>query len=206
MATLSELMNFHGSDKRIADHAYTPIYEFWLKDLEVNNMLEVGYGRGSSMRAWLDYYPNANIYCMEFADKEWREVWNSPKLELPRLNMIMGDSTMKESWDHVPYNLDFCVDDGSHLHSHMIDTFINGFPHVKSHGLYFLEDTHMNMESRYGSNTLIYDWLRERMIAQQNMRYETGGDFYKAQRFMDEFTQQIYSIHSYKSLVVFQKA
>lgn len=208
MDKLSYLAEAFGTDKRMADHAYTPIYEKWLSLLkdDVKSMLEIGFGGGASIKMWMEYYPMAKIYCMEYKDNEYEEVWNKPNLNIESLNLILGDSTKKESWDKVPYDLDFIVEDGSHFPQDQIETFKLGFPHVKSGGLYFLEDTHCGGEQKYGATTMLYDWVRDLMIRQQAFHVQTGGDFYKATPYMDDFTKQIFSISSYKSLIIFQKA
>jgi tRNA G46 methylase TrmB len=102
--------------------------------LVTNKMLEVGFGEGGSVKMWQEYFPNAEIYCMEYFDKEYAETWHSPSTDVPDLNVIRGDSTKPEPWLEVPFELDFIVDDGSHFPKDQMETFALGFSHLKSGG------------------------------------------------------------------------
>lgn len=206
MGKLTDLSILYGTDKQPKDHNYMPIYEFWLKDRNINNMLEVGFGPGASIKMWLSAYPDANVHCIEYMGEEYESVWNKPNLNLDKLNLVIGDSTKEETWKNIPFNLDFIVDDGDHHADSMINTFLSGFSHLKSGGLYFIEDTHCPFEKKYGATDKIYQWLYTAMIRQQASHVQTGGDFYKARMYMDDLTKDIYSLHSYKSLVVIEKA
>jgi hypothetical protein len=206
MGRLSDLAIKYNTDKQPKDHNYTPIYEEWLNKIDVKSMLEVGFGPGASMRMWLEYYPDSSVYCLEYGGEEYEQVWDKPNLDLPRLNLIMGNSTIKQSWEKVPHNLDFIVDDGDHHAEAMLATFYSGFSHLRAGGLYFIEDLHCPFESKYGATHLMYDWMYDIMLAQQAPHVQTGGDFYKARPYMDANARDIYSIHSYKSMIVIQKA
>lgn len=203
---LTELSIKYGTDKQPQDHNYMPIYEFWLKDRNIESMLEVGFGAGASMKMWLEYYNKSNVYCIEYMDNEHEQVWNRPDLNLKNLNLFVGDSTIPATWNQIPFDLDFIVDDGSHYPEDQLKTFMLGFSHVKKGGLYFIEDTHCGGEKKYGASMLVYDWVREIMINQQAFHVQTGGDFYKARHYMDSLTADIYSIHSYKSIIIIEKA
>ena len=78
---LTELMNFYGSDKggKNNHHNYSKYYSqiFYNKKNKIKNFLEIGLGTNNtelasnmgengkplaSLRAWRDYFPNAQIY------------------------------------------------------------------------------------------------------------------------------------------------
>ena len=123
------------------------------------------------------------------------------------LNLIVGDSTKKETWEQVPNNFDFIIDDGSHYPQHQIDTFLNGFSHLKSGGLYFIEDTHCNFENKYtGGNDVIYKWVFDYVIQQQTPGRNYDGNFYQSRGAMPDFVRDIYSYSFYKSTIVLEKA
>ena len=208
MSLLSDLADKYGTDKRYSEHNYVTIYErlFDHKRLKINKMLEVGYGSGGSVKMWMDYFPNADVYCMEYCDEEYKEVWHNPKLDLPDLDLIIGDSTKPESWVDVPNELDLIVEDGSHFPEHQIATFMNGFPHVASGGLYIIEDLHCSFEEKYGNTKMVYEKFFDYIIEQQTPGRNYGGNFYQCRGAMPEVVRDIYSYSFYKSIIIIQKA
>jgi len=208
MALLFDLADKYGTDKRFSDHAYVIFYEKLMepKRMTTNKMLEIGYGSGASIRMWMDYFPNADIYCMEYCGEEHKDVWHNPSLDIPDMELIVGDSTKPESWVDVPNNLDFIIDDGSHFPEHQIKTFLNGFPHVKSGGLYFIEDLHCGFEEAYGATSRVYDWVFDYIMKQQTPGRNFGGNFYQCRGAMEDVVRDIYSYQFFKSVIVFEKA
>jgi len=205
---LSELADKYGTDKRFSDHNYVEMYSDLLDDkrLTTNKMLEIGYGSGASIRMWQEYFPNADIYCMEYCDEEHKDVWHNPSLDIPDMELIVGDSTKPECWVDVPYNLDLIVDDGSHFGKDQMATFMNGFTHVRSKGLYVIEDLHCTLEQRYGATDEIYKWVFNMIMEQQTPGRNYGGNFYQCRGAMPEIVRDIYSYQFTKSLIIFQKA
>ena len=206
METLSELAERFDTDKKQSAHAYMKMYETWLANRKVDSLLEVGFGPGNSMKVWLNYFPNAKVFCMDNMGEEFEKVWHSPDTNLPGLNLIKGDSTDPATWLEVPYNLDFVVDDGSHRPEDQVATFMNGFSKLKSGGLYFLEDVHCNFDTRISETDKIFPWLNSLMINQQCKGYITEGDFYRFRGLMSWPSRDIYSFHAYKSVILFEKA
>lgn len=209
MSILFELAEKYNTDKQLKDHNYILMYERLMEEKRVttNKMLEIGFGEGGSAKMWMDYFPNAEIYCVEYFDKEHEEVWHSPSVDLPELNMIKGDSTNAETWLEIPNNFDFIIDDGSHHPDDQISTFLLGFSHLKSKGLYFIEDTHCNFEVKYtGGQDIIYKWVFDYIIQQQTPGKNYNGNFYQFRNAMPNIVKDIYSYRFYKSVIVFEKA
>ena len=208
MKTLTELAQKYNTDKQTKDHNYIQMYEDLLKGKEIFSMLEIGLGSGASALMWSEYYPNSHIHIMEYFDKEHVETWNSPQISAKNLIIHKGDSTKMESWVEIPYGLDIIVEDGSHYPDHQIMTFEHGFPHLKSGGLYIIEDTHCNFEQKYtGGKDVIYNWALNLVYNQQLPTYgNTNGNFYQLRNLMPLPVRDIYSYHFYKSVIVFEKA
>jgi hypothetical protein len=207
MATLSELANKYGTDKRPEDHNYTPMYEKLLSLIEVNSLLEIGLGSGASMRMWIDYYPNAKVYCIEDFGEENERLWGKADGNIEGLNLISGDSTIKETWDKVPFELDFIVDDGDHHPDSQIKTLVQGFSHLRTGGLYFIEDTHCNFTELYtGGKDIIYSSIFDLIVKQQIPRMSTDGNFYRNIPYMAAEARPILSYHFYKSIIALEKA
>jgi len=204
---LSELATKYGTDKRPQDHNYTPMYERMLGTIEVNSLLEIGLGNGASLRMWLDYYRGKDIYCIELFGDENKNLWEESDGIITGLNLIPGDSTLAETWEIVPNNLDAIVDDGEHHPDIQIATFMQGFSHLRKGGLYFIEDLHCNFTELYtGGHDIFFPWLFDLIINQETPSLNYGGNFYLATRSMSELARQIYSYHIYKSVVIFEKA
>jgi len=208
MGNLFKLAELYNTDKKMADHGYVLMYENLLEEkrLTAKRILEVGFGSGASVKMWLDYFVNAEVYCIEYFDKEYTDVWKSPSTEIQELNVVRGDSTKEDTWRGLPEDFDVIIDDGSHFPQHQIATFLNGFKHLKSRGLYFIEDTHCSFEEIYGNTDMIYKWVFDMIIKQQTPGRNYGGNFYQFRNAIDGIAKEIYSYSFYKSVIVFEKA
>ena len=106
---LKELFNKYKCDKS-SKHSYDICYE---KDFQTIknaniNLLEIGIFRGESMKAWLDYFPNANVYGIDIFDRI-----NPDKIEIlknPRVKYLKLDSTstiskeiLRQNWKATPF-------------------------------------------------------------------------------------------------------
>ena len=127
---LTEIMKKHSSDKGnlYQNHNYTDFYSeiFFHRRNEIKSFLEIGLGTNNvnlpsnmgsegkplaSLRAWRDYFVNANIYGADI-DK------NILKNE-ERINTFYVDQTKKESiqemWKNISKSdFDIIIDDGLH--------------------------------------------------------------------------------------------
>jgi hypothetical protein len=183
------------------------MYEKLLSLIEVNSLLEIGLGSGASMRMWIDYYPNAKVYCIEDFGEENERLWGKADGNIEGLNLISGDSTIKETWDKVPFELDFIVDDGDHHPDSQIKTLVQGFSHLRTGGLYFIEDTHCNFTELYtGGKDIIYSSIFDLIVKQQIPRMSTDGNFYRNIPYMAAEARPILSYHFYKSIIALEKA
>lgn len=213
MITLTELAKEHGTDKQESQHGYMKMYERELKTIEVNSFLEIGLGGGKSMKMWSDYFPKANLYCIEnYGCEENKQVWNNYKGEdITRLQLTTGDSSNKKTWENIPYGLDVIVEDGDHTPEIMVATFLLGFEHLRSGGLYFMEDTHVGFiqpEFYLNKHNYVYDWLFSLLINKEEAYNKTymPGNFYKQREQMNEIAREIFSYHIYKSVICFERA
>jgi len=208
--TLDDIARKHGTDKSSDYHNYIPTYEKWLSNRRINKLLEIGFGKGASARMWLEYLPEAEIYCIEYGGDEFEQKWQKPEVDVPRLNFRFGDSTNEGTWKNISADFDVVVDDGSHDPNDQIATFLLAFPKVKSGGLYFLEDTHCGFQEKYqkkyGDQEILYHWFFNRIIAQQTPGVAVGGDFYNSRPHIKGVAKDILSYHFYKSMIVFEKA
>ena len=153
---LTDLMNFHGSDKggKNNDHNYSEYYSeiFFYKRKKIKNFLEIGLGTNNtnlpsnmgsegkplaSLRAWRDYFLNANIYGADI-DK------NILKDE-ERIKTFYVDQTNPETISALFKQIgldkfDVILEDGLHEFNANICFFENAIDYLDDNGVYIIED------------------------------------------------------------------
>lgn len=154
---LAELFNKYGSDKD--RNGYAQVYHtlFSAKKYEHLNILEIGIGTmisgaassmvgyslagykpGGSLRAWRDFFPNAEVIgCDVQPDTQFSDE--------PRIRTFLCDSLNHDSVDNLMAKLgnikfDIILDDGLHYAEAQLQTLTNFYPHVKDNGIYIIED------------------------------------------------------------------
>ena len=163
MGALRELFDEYECDKGTKKHMYDRCYEPYMeaKRNEPINILEIGCFRGESTKAFLDYFPHANIYTIDIFERV------KPKdievLNDERCHWLKHDTTnaylptaMKNKWGDVKF--DFIIDDGAHWPEANRKTFESCFPFLKEDGVYFIEDVWM-LDRDYAAN---HSWVKRR--------------------------------------------
>jgi ubiquinone/menaquinone biosynthesis C-methylase UbiE len=141
---LDELFNKYGCDKA-SKHNYHTVYgkEFDHIRNDPINILEIGVFKGDSLRAWCDYFPQAQIYGIDIFKRV--AVKDIPVLQLDRVHWLKGDSTniaireqIKKQWSRVRF--DIIIDDGLHTPDANAKTLHNLYPLLKKTGRFYTED------------------------------------------------------------------
>lgn len=145
MTELGYLFNKYGCDKS-SKHHYDNIYHpqlMHLRDKPIK-LLEVGIFRGESLQAWLDYFPNAEIFGIDvFTRVDPKQI---AVLQNPRVKWFKMDSTSHGVTEALrafvgeDIKFDVIVDDGLHTPRANADTFSNLIPLLADDGKYFIED------------------------------------------------------------------
>ena len=162
---LTKLMNFYGSDKggKNNHHNYTNYYSelFSQKKNEIRNFLEIGLGTNNqkfssnmgpdgiplaSLRAWRDYFINANIYGADIDES----ILNNEN----RIKTFYVDQTNPQSIDKLFTNIgdikfDIILDDGLHQYDANICLFENSIRYLNKNGFYIIEDVHYKYKLRF---------------------------------------------------------
>ena len=108
-------------------------------------LLEIGVGGGESIRAWLEYFDKAHVYGVDIVSgtNEWNTVGGCTSNPLS-YTFVQGNQSDSAFWQQFikTYGGDWDVicDDGSHLSSDIMITFNSLMPHLKSGGIYEIED------------------------------------------------------------------
>jgi len=141
---LRQLFNKHKCDKGHR-HGYESVYEpdFEKVREEPINILEVGILRGESIKAWVEYFPNATIYGIDNFSRVSANTISI--LDHERVKWLSADSMspglkdhIKENWGSVKF--DFIIDDGLHTPKANAATFSNLYPLLKKGGIFYIED------------------------------------------------------------------
>jgi hypothetical protein len=203
MISLDEIMKRHGTDK-VTGHSYAGPYEIHFNKFRRKpiSLLEIGVGGyanphsgGHSLRAWKEYFPEAQIYSFDITDKT--------SLMEDRIEIFVGSQGEPAFIDSLlakTGELDLVIDDGSHICKHIIDNFNQIFPHVKPGGIYVVEDTQTSYwpELRGGSEKNTVDFFKD-LAHGLNYREQPG---YANHTYLDK---NITSIHFYHNLVFVYK-
>ncbi|WP_439656678.1 class I SAM-dependent methyltransferase [Lentzea sp. HUAS TT2] len=140
---LGELAVEHGSDKWGDLHWYTQHYERHFARLRTEpvRVLEIGIGGyddpdrgGGSLRMWQRYFQRGLVHGLDIARKN---------VTGPRIMTVLGDQSDAAFLDRLGRELgpfDVVIDDGSHVNEHVRTSFHALFPHVRTGGLYVVED------------------------------------------------------------------
>lgn len=157
---MNELAIKHGTDKSTHHHGYTRTYEPLFAPLRTNpvSVLELGWGGhedpdagGASALLWRDYFVHPKRV-VSVVDNEEKTI----TAKHAGVNFCLGsqadpDFIAQVAGEYGPF--DIVIDDASHLSSLTIKSFELLWKHVKSGGLYVVEDTHMAYHDfYYGKN------------------------------------------------------
>lgn len=119
-------------------HTYTPYYYSLLKSRRnrIKKVLEIGVGKGASLKMWRDFFPNAHIY-----GADYRQEW---LIKGDRIDSILCDQRRKEHLvsliQKTGSDIDLIIDDGSHRPRDQVFTCLTLMPLVKKGVIYVIED------------------------------------------------------------------
>lgn len=131
---LSDKVNRPGSK---AHHNYGPVYDRILEPYRdsATAILELGVLNGCSLRAWRDYFPNAEILGV---DNDLNRL-----VREDRIRSFLCDTTDRDKFilfSKTLPELDIVIDDASHLLTEQLFAIAALWPRLKSGGLYVVED------------------------------------------------------------------
>lgn len=153
---LSLLAYMHETDK-YGYHSYIRYYQKHFSPLRSKkiNLLEIGVGGyesptsgGSSLRMWKQYFPNGNIFGIDINDKSG--------VDESRIKTFRGDQSDTKFLSTVAEEIgciDVIIDDGSHINSHVIESFEFLFPLLADNGIYVVEDVQTSYWHNFGGSS-----------------------------------------------------
>jgi len=149
----------YGTDK-VTTHHYWFMYDKYLPIVREKRvkMLEIGlgcdmyYGPGKSYYTWLEYFPNVDLYYMEY-DADCAAKW-AAKVEGATIEA--GDQAdevflNKFMADHGT-DFDIIIDDGGHTMVQQMKSLQHLWKAVKPGGIYFIEDLQTSFMPVFGGD------------------------------------------------------
>ena len=152
LPNLTDLADRYGSDKGSAKHRYTELYNMLLQPYRTApvNFLEMGLQIGGpelghsqdrattdlpSVRMWLDFFTNAQIWGLDISDFSW---FSHDRFSFVRCDMDTRANIAAVAQGMPPMNI--IIDDASHASHHQQFGFLELFPRLNDGGLYIIED------------------------------------------------------------------
>lgn len=171
----------HGTDKSSKGHFYSTTYGMLFSDLRYNtgiSLLEIGIDKGDSLRAWEEYFTNAQIYGVDIIDCK--------KDDSARIKTFIGSQTDAKFLDGLFQEIDpkIIIDDGSHDSKDQIFSFEYLFPKLKSGGYYCIEDILCSYDGwgRWNQGENVMDRIRQ-MVGEVQMNGNIPGSALCANKF-----------------------
>ena len=162
---LTRLMNYYGSDKggKNNQHNYSSYYSeiFSYRRKDIKNFLEVGLGTNdvnlesnmgsdgvplASLRAWRDYFINANIYG---ADIDKKILDNESRIKTFYVDQTDPSSIYNLFQNIGDVKFDIILDDGFHNFEANICLFENSIEHLRKDGTYIIEDIYYKNQKKF---------------------------------------------------------
>ena len=162
---LKILMDSYGSDKggKNDHHNFAQYYSeiFYNKKNKIENFLEIGLGTNdtlvpsnmgkdgkplASLRAWQDYFSNANIYG---ADIDKNILKNENRIKTFYVDQTNPDS-IKNLFSQIgDKKFDVILEDGLHEYNANICFFENSINFLKDDGIYIIEDVYYKDQIKF---------------------------------------------------------
>lgn len=144
MSELNRIGLSYKTDKASDGHDYLRHYEAALQHLrqERFTLIEIGGLNGASLNMWRDYFPHANIVCVDIDERV-------ASFSGHRIAVEIGSAgsppfLLDVAANHGPARV--ILDDGSHRWDHQRIAFQTLFPTLAPGGYYIIEDIHTSFE------------------------------------------------------------
>jgi hypothetical protein len=135
--------------------SYLLYYDILFLPLRENkiSLLEIGVQNGGSLDTWSQYFSHAT----QFVGCDINPKCADLKYDDTRVNIVIGNANITSTFQEIiglcP-EYDIVIDDGSHISTDVITSFINYFPLIKPGGIYVVEDTHTLYMDTFGGGIL----------------------------------------------------
>jgi hypothetical protein len=199
------------ADKGSHCHNYTEFYSQYFSPLREKpiKFLEIGIFKGASVQMWEKYFPHADLH---FIDITFQNVEHFSNRSHYHLCDQSNPHQLKQFIQLTGGDFDVILDDGGHTMTQQITSFCTLFPHIKSGGMYIIEDLHTSYWTSYGGGgpDSTVNFLKTLIDEVNHVGAKTGraSHLNLSPAILSElniYQKQIYSIHFYDSAVIIIK-
>jgi hypothetical protein len=149
--SLDDLFSYYDTDKanvisskKEPGHGFSKFYETHLnsfKDKKIK-ILEIGSYSGAAAAAFVKYFPNSEIYCLDINLRNFK--YSSKKIhafgmDVSNQKMMLKFLTKINFFDSIKF-FDVVIDDGSHIQSDQLKALNFFYKYVADNGFYIIED------------------------------------------------------------------
>ena len=204
MKTFRQLFEEHNGNGILKWSHYPEIYDKHFnkyRELPIN-FLEIGILNGGSLQIWEKYFPKAKIFAIDIDEK-------CKQYETDRTKIFIGDQADKTFLRNVKANvpqIDILLDDGGHRAEQQINTFEEMYHHVRTPGVYLIEDIELNYRQDKNPGNFM-DYMKNK-IDELNIRRTMSRKISDSYPFKDtevRFNNSTNSISFYENVVVLEK-
>lgn len=191
----------YGTDKSSLKHDYLKIYEQYFEPIKNKNikLLEIGVYKGSSMRMWEDYFPNAELFAI---DINVDTMLNSDRVSFH----IANQENRKDLLSVITEigSMDVIIDDGGHTMMQQQVSLGCLFPYVKPHGIYVIEDLHTSIIKPHKYNPVGNITTREVLVNFKNNKKLNSSLMYDSEsKYIEDNTDSCNIIKARRSEICF---
>ncbi len=153
-----EIFEKYDTDKNSKGHNYAPYYEKHLPKT-AKKILEIGVGKGESIRCWHEIYPEVHIFGLDLFDV------NPIPFQADWVTWIQGNQTDGNLLGHIRGHgpFDFIIEDGSHNSRDQLITF---YGLVNCSPIYIVEDLHCCKDEFWRQGLNMYNTMLGQMTEQ----------------------------------------
>ena len=117
---------------------YWPIYTRYFERFvgKSPTVLEIGVCHGGSLQLWKRFFGEGATIIGVDIDRRC-SAYTEPQIEV-----FIGDQGDERFWANFDYQIDICIDDGSHQLADQMTTLRCVWPKIKPNGVMLIEDCH----------------------------------------------------------------
>ncbi len=194
----------------IYDHLLSRLYG---KDI---NFVEIGVQNGGSLEVARKLFGEKSKILGVDIDPNCRRLETAGVADKIITGSQIDERCIDEIVDFMP-GIDVLIDDGSHVQSHMILSFISLFPAIAENGVYIIEDTHTNYSPEHQESFIgigLYDYfkgLAERLNIDfidadlRKARYKVPREQRPPRNVPPDICREIFSIEFFDSVIAVRK-
>ncbi|WP_350260883.1 class I SAM-dependent methyltransferase [Pantoea sp. BJ2] len=143
MNYLKQLYQQHEGKSSDKWDIYLDVYDelFFDRRSNVSSFLEIGVQNGGSLEIWSKYFSSAQHLVGCDINPDCAKL----NYDNPSIEVVIGNSStveIKEKILSISSAFDVIIDDGSHVSSDIIKSFLLYFPLIADDGIYIIEDLH----------------------------------------------------------------